>query len=486
MIKRQFSWVACFYIGKVNYIFLVKMVNGISSQSNIYALKDLINLAKYATGVPLTDDAEKLTVEQVASYPTMMCGYEGYQWVKNNRGQYKKAFAEVVKHGQEAHQVLKTGGVKGVLRVADAKEILANIPQAEYLKTLSSNSQDLYKKAQALAETAKANPSNKEAIKKAMSAFAQADAASYAETTAKATGIMAKTKNALGITKLNQATKNLAAKSPTFKKCVDAYNNESGTFMLVLQGGVEAFTNVVPTFKKLGFKRGMKQLGRSCVKVITGVAGWVAGSALGSKAGEILGAAIGNKKIGAIVGAVAGQVGSYAVGTVGEHFANKAVRKVLGKSELEKAQEEEAVRIAQAAQNDPEIFDALVQQAAERLINEGEDTAESKAVNATLKNLVAQKDAVAGQTSPMMTREEMKAYADKLADKPVTNPVTTNKSGYTGYIPSAAAAPIKPEPQVKAQSQGVSSAQDEMTPEMRALLAKADRVIKNGSLYLEK
>ena len=145
MIKRQFSWVACFYIGKVNYIFLVKMVNGISSQSNIYALKDLINLAKYATGVPLTDDAEKLTVEQVASYPTMMCGYEGYQWVKNNRGQYKKAFAEVVKHGQEAHQVLKTGGVKGVLRVADAKEILANIPQAEYLKTLSSNSQDLYK-----------------------------------------------------------------------------------------------------------------------------------------------------------------------------------------------------------------------------------------------------------------------------------------------------------------------------------------------------
>ena len=42
------------------------MVNGINSQSNIYALKDLINLAKYANGVPLTDDATKLTVSQVS------------------------------------------------------------------------------------------------------------------------------------------------------------------------------------------------------------------------------------------------------------------------------------------------------------------------------------------------------------------------------------------------------------------------------------
>ena len=468
------------------------MVNGINSQSNMYALKDLINLAKYATGVPLTDNAEKLTVDQVASYPTMMCGYEGYQWLKNNRGQYKKAFAEVVKHGQEAHQVLKNGGIGGVLRVADAKEVLANIPQAEYLKNLSSASQDLYKKAQTLAETAKANPTNKEVVKKAMSALAKADATSYAETTAKATGIFAKTKKALGITKLNQATKNMAAKSPTFKKCMDAYNNESGTFMLVVQGGVETFANVIPTFKKLGFKRGIKQLGRSVAKVVTGVAGWVAGSALGSKAGEVLGAAIGNKKIGAVIGAIAGQVGSYAVGTVGEHFANKAVTKVLGKSELEKAQEEEAVKLAQAAQNDPEVFDALVQQAAERLINEGEDTPESKAVNATLKNLVAQKDSVAGQTSPMMTREEMKAYADKLADKDatatatVTNPVKTNKSGYTGYIPSASAAPIKPEPQVQAPVAQQAKPKDDMTPELQALLDRADRVIKNGSLYVEK
>ena len=472
------------------------MVNGINSQSNIYALKDLVNLAKYANGVPLTDDAEKLTVSQVSSYPTMMCAYEGYQWVKENKGQYKKAFKSVTDNGKAANDILKKNGVKGVLRVADAKEVLANIPTAEALNGLSAKTQDLYKNAQKLAEAVKANPSNKDIAKQASQLLAKAEAASYAEM-AKGTGLYQKFKNAVGITKVGQATRNMAAKSSTFKTCLDAYNNESGNAMLVLEGGVEALTTVVPTFRKLGFKRGMKQLGRSAVRVVSSVAGWVAGSAVGSKIGEVVGALVGNTKVGAVVGAIAGSVGSYAVGTVGQHYANKAVTKVLGKSELEKAKEEDCVKIAQAAQQDPEVFDALIQQAAERLVNEGEDTAESKAVNQVLRNLVAQKDAAGPQESRMMTREEMKAYADKLADNTVSNPIAqqttqakNNKSGYTGYIPSSDPAPIKPEPQQvavaqNAQQTATRKAEDEMTPEMKALLARADRVIKNGSRYLD-
>ena len=472
------------------------MVNGINSQSNIYALKDLVNLAKYANGVPLTDDAEKLTVSQVSSYPTMMCAYEGYQWVKENKGQYKKAFKSVTDNGKAANDILKKNGVKGVLRVADAKEVLANIPTAEALNGLSAKTQDLYKNAQKLAEAVKANPSNKDIAKQASQLLAKAEAASYAEM-AKGTGLYQKFKNAVGITKVGQATRNMAAKSSTFKTCLDAYNNESGNAMLVLEGGVEALTTVVPTFRKLGFKRGMKQLGRSAVRVVSSVAGWVAGSAVGSKIGEVVGALVGNTKVGAVVGAIAGSVGSYAVGTVGQHYANKAVTKVLGKSELEKAKEEDCVKIAQAAQQDPEVFDALIQQAAERLVNEGEDTAESKAVNQVLRNLVAQKDAAGPQESRMMTREEMKAYADKLADNTVSNPIAqqttqakNNKSGYTGYIPSSDPAPIKPEPQQVAVAQNAQQTatrkpEDEMPPEMKALLARADRVIKNGSRYLD-
>ena len=310
---------------------------------------------------------------------------------------------------------------------------------------------------------------------------------------------MQKLKKALGITKATQATKDLAAKSPTFQKCLDAYNNESGTFMLVLEGGMETFTNVIPTFKQLGFKKGMKQLGRSAVKTVSSVAGWVAGSVLGSKLGSIVGAAVGNNKAGAVIGAIAGKVGSYAVGTIGQHYATRGVEKVLGKSELEQAKEQDAVKIAQAAQEDPEVFNALVEQAAQRLAIEGEDTAESKAVNAALRNLVAQKDAAGSQTSEMMTRDELKAYADSLREDEipvlnqsqkqdtnvVTNPVKDNKSGYTGYIPSASAAPVKPEP-VAQQTVAAQPKKDEMTPEMQALLARADRVIKNGSRYLDK
>ncbi len=463
------------------------MVQGIGSQSNVYALKDLVNLAKYATGVPLTNDAEKLTIKDVASYPAMLCGYEGFQWLKSNKGKYKQAFAQVVQNGKDANAVLKNAGVQGVLRVADAKEILANIPQADALSKLSTKAQDLYKAAQTAAENAKANPANKDFLKEAASAFAKADAAAYAETSANAKGIFANVGKKLGLTKLTQAKKDLAAKSPTFKKCMDAYNNEAGTFMLVVEGGVEAMTNVVPTFKQLGTKRGFKQLGRSTTKVLASVAGWVAGSVLGSKAGNVIGAAIGNNKAGAVIGAVAGKVGSYAVGTIGQHYAVKGVQKVLGKSELEKAREEEAMKIAEAAQNDPEVFDALVEQAAQRLAIEGEETAESKAVNSTLRNLVEQKTAAEQKTSPMMSREELKAYADKLADAQpaanVTNPVKTN--GYTGYIPSAAAAPIKAQPQVQAANVQ-AKAEDEMTPEMKALLARADRVIANGSKYVDK
>ena len=46
----------------IGFMIIGFMVNGINSQTNIYALKDLVNLAKYATGVPLTDSATKLTV----------------------------------------------------------------------------------------------------------------------------------------------------------------------------------------------------------------------------------------------------------------------------------------------------------------------------------------------------------------------------------------------------------------------------------------
>ena len=451
------------------------MVSNVNLNTKNYALKDLINLSKYANRVPITDDADKLTVSQVVSYPSMLCAYEGFHWLKNNKGHYKASFKEVAENGKKAHELLKTSGVSGVLRVADAKEILAKVPQAEALGKLSAPVQDLYKKAAEIARAAELNPVNKELIKDASKTIAQAEAKAYAEITKDAKGLFPSISKKLGITKLTQATKDLETKSSVFKKCKDAYDNEAGTFMLTINGIVEATSNVIPTFKQLGFKRGMKQLGRSAVKTVANVAGWVAGSAVGTRFGQILGAAIGNTKVGAVIGAVAGKVGSYAVGTIGEHLTNKGVTKLLGKSEVEKAEEENAIAIAKEAQNNPEVFDALVQKAAERLYEEGEDNAEGKAINQTLTNLVMQTQSQQPQyqTSERMTKEEMKAYADKLKSEDAQTQNAPAKQEYKGYIPSAEAAKIKPE------TVEVSSA-------IADVLAKTDRTIEYCNKYVLK
>lgn len=457
------------------------MVNSVNLQSNTYALKDLIKLSKYANNVPITDSAESLTASQVLSYPAMLCGYDGIQWLKSNKGHYKQSFKDVVEHGKKAHELLNKHGVEGVLRVANAKEILANIPEAEALGKLSAPVQELYKQAKDLARTVEIN-ADKNLIKKASSTFAKAKAETYKEVSKDAKGLFSKISKVTGYSKAKEVANDMAAKSSVFRTCKDAYDNEAGTFMLAINGFVEATSNVIPTFKQLGFKRGLKQLGRSAVKTVANVAGWVAGSALGTRLGVILGAIVGNSKVGSVVSAIAGKVGSYAVGTVTEHFANKAVTKVLGKSELEKAEEERIIDLAKNAQNNSVIFDELVQKAAERLYNEGEDNPEAQAINETLKNLVLQKQAMSVATSGLMSKEEMKAYADMLAkaddmtqveQASATTQENAKKQVYTGYIPSAEAAKIKPETV-------------EVSSEIADILKKTDRTINYCNKYVLK
>ena len=60
--------------------------------------------------------------------------------------------------------------------------------------------------------------------------------------------------------------------------------------MMAIEGVMELFTNVIPAFQAGGAKSGVKQLGKSTVKVAASTGGFVAGSA----AGKAIGAAIGS------------------------------------------------------------------------------------------------------------------------------------------------------------------------------------------------
>ena len=195
--------------------------------------------------------------------------------------------------------------------------------------------------------------------------------------------------------------------------------------MLVLEGGMEAATNVVPTFKQLGAKRGFKQLAKSAVTTVSSVAGWVAGSALGSKVGSIIKAATGSTKLGAILGVFADKACSYIGGSIVQHFASKGAQKLVGKSELEKAKEEETIALAEMAQNDEEVLQALLVAANERMEAEGIDNPNYQAVQEACQNLVASQ-----QPSPMLTREQLAQAAQALEDnqQPIVQPQQTTSS----------------------------------------------------------
>ena len=118
------------------------MVQNVGAKAYRYPQKDLQVLARYANGLEVNPKKEKitdgLTVMNLMSYPLTMSAYDGYRWLKGNKGNYKEAFKKVTSEAKSMNDVLKQGGINGVLRNVDAKTVLASIPEEEYLKTLSS------------------------------------------------------------------------------------------------------------------------------------------------------------------------------------------------------------------------------------------------------------------------------------------------------------------------------------------------------------
>ena len=439
------------------------MVQGLGSKSYRYPQKDLQILARYANGLQVKPKEEKITdgldPMNLMSYPLTMSAFDGYQWLKTNKGNYKNAFKEVVKDAKSTNNILKNSGIKGFLRNVDAQNVLSNIPVEEYTKTLSKQTQDLYKQAQNYAKGVTGSTGNaKNLLKKANQKLVEARALDYAEAE-KTGGIFNGIKNALGITAVNKGLNKLAVKSPTFSKCLDAYRNEAGTFMLVVEGGMETAFNVVPTFKKLGAKRGFKQLGKSAITTLSSVAGWVAGSVLGSKVGSIIKAATGNTKVGALVGVFADKACSYIGGSIVQGLTSNASRKLVGKSELDKAKEEETNAIAEMAQNDEEVLQTLLEAANQRMEAEGTETEDYKLVQEACRNLI-----MSQQPSQMLNREQLAQVAKSLED---------NES----VVAQQPQAQAQPQQTVVTNPQTSKLAQDS---------ARAQAALKNSAAFMDK
>ena len=178
-------------------------------------------------------------------------------------------------------------------------------------------------------------------------------------------------------TKLNKLTKGKFGNISKFMK------SSGAGIMLVFSGIIEGVTEVVPTFKELGTEKGLKQLGKSTIKVLGDTAGFIAGEQAGMALGSAIGTAI-CPGIGTAVGAICGFVG----GLLGSFAAGKITKAITGKSEREIANEQKTNENAKQVTNNTETSDTTQPIQNTQLAENGLDQNSEKALQ-EIENLNA-------------------------------------------------------------------------------------------------
>lgn len=415
------------------------MTNNVNFTGNgtYYSPYDIQNLAKYATGVaishkPVIDGNDLMT--GCASNLTL----QGIQWLRNNKGNYAGALKTQAETARQLSNLYKTQdtftkGIGAVANATSSAELLAAMPSAEKLATMSTSTQKMFEQARLAAETLGQTGST-HAYTTANQLLCKANAAAATEAAKGATGFWGKVKNFFGINKASAAINTAAAGSKVGSACWNTFKSQGGPAMLIMEGATETITNVYPTFKQLGVKAGMKQVGKSAVKTVASVGGWVAGAALGTKIGAAIGSIIpgAGTAVGAIAGAAIGTICSLIGGTLGSKLAKKGAEKVVGKDELVLAQEKQAAQLAQQAQIDSSVLGAVTNAAAERLNAEGVTDKDSQIAYNSL-NAVASGSSIATQTQTRPTQYQSQTAQEVAAQGPITqsNPFASATPSFT-------------------------------------------------------
>lgn len=241
------------------------------------------------------------------------------------------------------------------------------------------------------------------------------------EETAKSTGKLTEQVLATAGKEVSMGTKAL--------NCVKA----NGLFAII-EGAMETFTEIIPAFKQ-STDSGIKQLGKSTIKIGVSVGGWAAGEAIGMAIGSVLFPGVGTL-VGGLAGTLIGMVG----GTIGSWAAEKALPIIanaigcpnLVKSEVAISKEEQAKSLVAQANQNPEVAQQLMQAAAQKIQQEGASSDEAKLAFGSLQNLA------------QMTQSQAKA--------------PTNASQYAQYNPNSTTGnnPFDMDKDFMAQSVGLS------------------------------
>ncbi len=161
----------------------------------------------------------------------------------------------------------------------------------------------------------------------------------------------------------NKVAGKIAEKSVTSKAVRTIAKGAKGNAAAAIIATAIEVPELVSTFKECGTKKGMKQLGKTAVVVGAEVGGYAAGAS----AGAAIGASIGTAAC-PVVGTAIGAICGIAVSCVSGWLARKAV----GKSELQKQKESQALAIAHKAPKDQEIRKELLTTCAKKAQESGE------------------------------------------------------------------------------------------------------------------
>ena len=190
-----------------------------------------------------------------------------------------------------------------------------------------------------------------------------------------------------------------------------AMGRSGAGFMAVIDGAIKTFTEVIPTFQKLGFSAGMTQIAKSSTEVGLGAIGWLAGDA----AGMAIGAAIGTAICPGVGTAIGGFLGRFVIGAVGGATASKLSKVITGKSELEKAQDKQNEQLAKTIEQDANAKLNLAQQTlaqANEILAQDPQNQDALIAKNTAEKIISEQQAqqeVIEQEIETPTQEEMKS-----------------------------------------------------------------------------
>lgn len=148
-----------------------------------------------------------------------------------------------------------------------------------------------------------------------------------------------------GLVKKGLASKNVLARG--LAKGVKS----GGPLMAVFSLAMET-PNLIKTYKTCGTAKGNKELAKTGAVVAAETVGYAVGAKVGGIAGAKIGAGIGTfigGPIGTAIGAAVGGLIGVGCGIFASHYAGKRMRKLVGKSELDKHNEEVKEKLAKEA-----------------------------------------------------------------------------------------------------------------------------------------